>query len=268
MLVKRGVRTPTEVVKHLHTRGVEVMTFEKPSELFAESALLHVVERLGERGPSSSPSKQKPLLVLIVEPDNDPEISALTDALRKYFPTLVMWSYQQDSKPQLCRMIEKNSQGSHENAQVHADRKSRVPSERAVPVNPKEPSIHDESASGNDHEEGDEETPCVIRFEDIVRASQDRSGQSVTRSESHQPFVERALHEDEEHDEVRDPMFDPPRFSTLDEFENEEVAGAGDRFVHDDIEEAQAPGFVTDEELTMLLDDSDFLFSDAEEASP
>lgn len=269
MLITRGMRTPTEVVRHLHSRSVEVTTFTTPVELFADSALFHIVDQMDNRKDSSSKPKNLPLLIIIVEPSHCPDIHALTDALEKYFPKTTVWSFEQDRKPQLHCMMSGCSTSTEKEAPNHHHHTT-------AQTEPLSSQVDSEIVVGNDIEEDDESAPRVIRFEDAVAASKEWSLEKVSTPDSNENHDD-LLASDE--DDSFDPIFEPPNFSAVDEDDiddvdddNESVENGSHRDINESTTTAVAddsnpPGFVSEEELAMLLGDGDFLFTDSEEKS-
>ena len=260
MLVTRGMRTPTEVVQHLHSRSVEVTTFTTPVELFADSALLHIVDQMNSRKDSSSKPKTLPLLIIIVEPTRCPDIHALTGALEKYFPKTTVWSFEQERKPQLHRMMADCSTSAETEAPNHHHHTT-------TQTEPLSNQVDSEIVADNDIEEDDESAPRVIRFEDAVAASKEWSLEKASTHDSHE------YHDDlsaSDEDDSFDPIFEPPNFSTVDDDDGVDIDTHRDANEQTEAayeEDSNSPVTVSEEELAMLLGDGDFLFTDSEEKS-
>lgn len=240
---------PTDLLNALNHRKVETRTHTRLAEALTEVAVCKI-----ESDDDNSTKESKPatsttatILILVDSPDN-PEIRRFLSAIRRYFPAVAVWSYRKNEKPRLKRFP---------NPKVSPKRRSANglagdPSEENTP-----PRIQPSASEKRSHDPGSqssitpEEPPAVesFRFEDHLKPQQP-------------PHYDANQFDEPQNRDLNDTdqFFAPPQFDSdhcdRDSDDDREVDVADDR------EPAHNPGYVSEEELAMLLGDGDFLFTD------
>lgn len=133
MLLPSGGNVPEDLLVSLRNRKVSVTTVASPASLMAELGLCEIefsqrrnassmdmdlssppVEGDGggdggDGGTGNSGSEntswREPLIMLVVEPDEVPDLDMISDAVANYFPLVLRWRYAENANPRLGPLL-------------------------------------------------------------------------------------------------------------------------------------------------------------------
>jgi len=245
-----SIAPPADLLNALDQRHVETRAHTRPAEALTEIALDHIeTDADNATRESKAAALTIPIILILVDSPDNPDTGRLLSAIDHYFPAVVVWSYRQHEKPRFERLRtpdeapSTNKKEPNHSQDSHLENTSQ-PTESPVSNTPRPSSVQLKGIPEEAH------VAESFRFEDHIKKPQQPS-----------PAEENQLDEDQNRNlDDTDEFFAPPNFDS----------DHCDRITNDDLEvefaddrgPAHDPGYVSEEELAMLLGDGDFLFTD------